>query len=69
MDDERRGVHIVFVESAVLGQLRAAGEDHAGVDLQDDIRRARIASGDRAGHPLLFLLRRQSQPLRVAVML
>src|SRR5581483_11887200 len=37
--DEERRVHVVFIEAAVLGELRAAGEDHARVHLQDDIRR------------------------------
>src|SRR5580658_4234646 len=30
--NEQRGVHVILVETAVLGELRAAGEDHAGVD-------------------------------------
>ena len=39
---QQRRVDVILVEAAVLGQLRATGEDHAGVHLQDDVRRARI---------------------------
>ena len=38
-------MNVVLVEAAVLGDLRAAGEDHAGVDLDDDVRSALIHRG------------------------
>ena len=36
---------VVFIETAVLGNLRATSEDHAGVDLENDIRRAWVVAG------------------------
>jgi hypothetical protein len=35
-------VDIIFVQSTVFGDLGAASEDHAGIDLQNDVRRALI---------------------------
>lgn len=42
--NQESGVNIILVQPAVLRDFRTAGENHAGVNLQDDIRRARIAA-------------------------
>jgi hypothetical protein len=39
------GVHILFIETTVLGYFCAARENYTGVDLQDDVGRSRIAAG------------------------
>jgi len=43
--NQQSHVHVIFVQSAALGNLRAAGEDHACVDLQHDVRSAGINAG------------------------
>src|SRR5579862_3325489 len=45
--EKQSGVHVVFVDSAVLRDFRTAGEDHARVDLENDVRGAWIFA--RAG--------------------
>src|ERR1700761_3188708 len=40
--DQQRRVHVVFIEAAMLGQLRAAGEDDARIHLENDVWRTRV---------------------------
>ena len=43
--NEKRNRNVVFVEAAVLGNFGAAGEDDAGIDFANDVRRPRILRG------------------------
>ena len=43
--DQQCNVGVVFIEATMLGDLRASGKDDAGVDLENDVRSARIVDG------------------------
>ena len=52
---------IVFVEPAMFGKLSATSEDHSGIDLENDVRRARIFARAGAGDVPLVRERRPGE--------